>query len=419
MADVAGIPASPGAAQTRAGSGDAATTPAADSAAPAFKATDYTALLAALGEAGRFEARSGAGAASPLRRTRREGPGGSPSSAAVLRDRLRGGELPAAPAAAETVRPAGAVIAPPGKSARGPGPIATMVIAYLALVAVSGGTIFYVWGGEHTSLTSIAAAMQRFRTTVADAVATRLPADGDEAAAVPPSPSASVAIREIPTTPTVAPDASVEVRRGPVVSPAASRPVAEPPPGAEPPPPVQPPTLPIAAAPVPALAVPAAAASVAALSAVDEPPPAVEKAPTAALPVATEQPSVPPAPPAAATVAAVPLPAPLPSAVSAAPASSVVSPVEIAGLLHRGDELVATGDIAAARLFFRRAVDEGSSRAATALGKTYDPAFLKQIGVRGGGVDAAKAAEWYRRASESGDAEATARLKALRVGTAR
>jgi hypothetical protein len=365
----------------RAGMGNAGAATA-DSSAPAFKATDYTALLAALGEAGRFEARS---IPSSLRRTRRQGVGDPPPSAAVLRDRLRGGEFPADSAAAGTVRPAGSVIAPPGASARGPGPIATMVIAYLALVAASGGTIFYLWGGEHTSVTSIAASVQRFRATVADAVAMRLPAEG-EATAVPPPPSASVAIRETAT-------------------------VAAPPAAVEPPP-----LPPVAAAPVPAPTIPAVAAASPAV-----PPPTIESAveeEPAAAPLAPVA-SAPPSPPAAAPLAAAPVPAPVSPAILAAPAPSTASPVEIARLLRRGDELVATGDIAAARLFYQRALGEGSSRAATALGKTYDPTFLKQIGVRGGGADAAKAAEWYRRASESGDAEAAARLKALRVGAAR
>ena len=395
MADVAGIPASSGATQARAGSGDAAAA-AGNSTAPAFKATDYSALLAALGDAGRFEARGGV--ASPLRRTRREGAGDPPSSAAVLRERLRGSEPPADSAAAEAVRPAGSVMTPPGKPARGPGPIATMVIAYLALVAASGGTIFYVWGGEHTSLTSITASMKRFRATLNDAVATRSPAGSDEAAAaVPPSPSASVAIREAPAAPAAAAaDASVEARRKPE-PPAASPLVA-----AEPPAPAAESSVVTAVpAPPPLPAIPAAAASLGASS------------PTVEPPAAAEEPAAAP-PPAAAPAATAPVPASSP-----APAPSVVSPAEIARLLHRGDELVATGDIAAARLFYERAADGGSSRAATALGKTYDPAFLKQIGVRGGGADAAKAAEWYRRAGESGDAEATARLKALRVGTAR
>ncbi|HEY0526196.1 MAG TPA: hypothetical protein VGD08_22575 [Stellaceae bacterium] len=417
MADVAGIPASSGATQARAGSGDAAAV-AGDSAASAFKATDYSALLAALGDAGRFEARGGV--ASPLRRTRREGAGDPPSSAAVLRERLRGSEPPAASAAAEAVRPAGSVMAPPGKPARGPGPIATMVIAYLALVAASGGTIFYVWGGEHTSLTSITASMKRFRATLNDAVATRGPAGSDEAAvAVPPSPSASVAIREAPVAPAAAAaDASVEARRKPE-PPAASPPVAAEPSIAAPAvaeplaAAAEPPPMPPVAAPTPP-AVPAAAA----------PPPAVEPSaaaeePAAAPPPVAEKTSLPPSPrPAAAPAATAPARVPTPAS-PPAPAPSVVSPAEIARLLHRGDELVATGDIAAARLFYERAADGGSSRAATALGKTYDPAFLKQIGVRGGGADAAKAAEWYRRAGESGDAEATARLKALRVGAAR
>jgi hypothetical protein len=73
------------------------------------------------------------------------------------------------------------------------------------------------------------------------------------------------------------------------------------------------------------------------------------------------------------------------------------APAAVAALLARADALVATGDIAAARLVYQRAVRLGSGRAATAIGRTYDAGFLRQIGVVGVVADTDAAAAWYRK----------------------
>ncbi len=88
-----------------------------------------------------------------------------------------------------------------------------------------------------------------------------------------------------------------------------------------------------------------------------------------------------------------------------------VDPVLVAGLMRRGAELVQLGDISAARLAFGRAVAAGEATAATALGRTYDPGFLAEIGGRGIEGDAAEAARWYRRGATMGDAAAAALLR--------
>ena len=85
----------------------------------------------------------------------------------------------------------------------------------------------------------------------------------------------------------------------------------------------------------------------------------------------------------------------------------------VAALLRRGDELLALGDLSAARLLYERAAMGGSARAATAAGKTYDPIFVKDSGLRGARPDTAKALAWYGKAIELGDGEAAARLKRL------
>jgi hypothetical protein len=120
---------------------------------------------------------------------------------------------------------------------------------------------------------------------------------------------------------------------------------------------------------------------------------------------------------AAAPVAALPA-APATATVTLAPPAPAVAPDmldadEIAGLIARADQLVAAGDIVAARGFYERAAEHGNAAAMTAAGKTYDPLFLEEMRVRGGRGDAGKAAEWYRRADAAGDAEAAQRLKRL------
>ncbi len=120
-------------------------------------------------------------------------------------------------------------------------------------------------------------------------------------------------------------------------------------------------------------------------------------------------------------VATLPLPpAPLSPPLAAPPSAPVVAAApdagsanEIAALMARADQLLATGDIVAARGFYEHAAEQGTAAAMTAVGKTYDPLFLEEMHVRGSRGDAGKAAEWYRRADAAGDREAGQRLKRL------
>jgi len=116
-----------------------------------------------------------------------------------------------------------------------------------------------------------------------------------------------------------------------------------------------------------------------------------------------------PAPPAAppAPVAA---PAPAPAPAKPLPA---IAPEEMAELMARGNQMLATGDIAAARLFFERAAQGGNAAAALAAGKTYDPLFLEAAHARGIRGDPVAAARWYRQASAGGDPEADGLMKRL------
>ena len=86
---------------------------------------------------------------------------------------------------------------------------------------------------------------------------------------------------------------------------------------------------------------------------------------------------------------------------------------EIAMLVKRSEELIAQGDIAAARLMLTRAAEAGDARAALALGATYDSDVLRRLGVLGVAPDAGQARAWYARAAEFGSGEATRRLEQI------
>jgi len=92
---------------------------------------------------------------------------------------------------------------------------------------------------------------------------------------------------------------------------------------------------------------------------------------------------------------------------------------EISVLLKRGKDLIANGDLAAARLVLQRAADADDAEAALALGATYDPSVLRALKVYGFKADPVKARVWYEKASELGSAAAPRRLETLTGGMLR
>ena len=75
--------------------------------------------------------------------------------------------------------------------------------------------------------------------------------------------------------------------------------------------------------------------------------------------------------------------------------------------------MLALNDIGAARLLYERAAKAGNPRAATGVGKTYDPNFLRMEGAVGLQPNRSQAMNWYRKAAALGDPEAAARLRQL------
>jgi TPR repeat protein len=86
---------------------------------------------------------------------------------------------------------------------------------------------------------------------------------------------------------------------------------------------------------------------------------------------------------------------------------------EVNDMIKRGQQYVANGDMSAARILLKRAAEAGDARAALALGATYDPIVLKELGAVGVSSDVAQARTWYERAIAQGSPEASKRLQQL------
>jgi TPR repeat protein len=87
---------------------------------------------------------------------------------------------------------------------------------------------------------------------------------------------------------------------------------------------------------------------------------------------------------------------------------------EITLMMKNGAELMSNGDIAAARMMYRRAAEAGEAAAAFALAETYDPVVLSKLNAKGGITpDVALAQSWYEKAKDLGYAVASERLDRL------
>jgi TPR repeat protein len=104
-----------------------------------------------------------------------------------------------------------------------------------------------------------------------------------------------------------------------------------------------------------------------------------------------------------------------PSASSAPPPAQ--DPAEIAAKMKIGTDLMASGDIAAARTMFERVAEAGDAAGAFALAETYDPAVLRTLRLRGGiAPNPALARRWYEKARDMGSSAAIDRIARLNSG---
>jgi TPR repeat protein len=86
--------------------------------------------------------------------------------------------------------------------------------------------------------------------------------------------------------------------------------------------------------------------------------------------------------------------------------------------VKKGHELLASGNVEAARLFYERAAEAGLAQGAHALAATFDPDELARLEVIGGvRPDPAVAKRWYERARELGADEAEEPLRRLLAGS--
>jgi TPR repeat protein len=81
--------------------------------------------------------------------------------------------------------------------------------------------------------------------------------------------------------------------------------------------------------------------------------------------------------------------------------------------VQRGQALTASGQILAARFVLKEAADANSAEAALALGMTYDPMELENLGVRNVLPEPDTARHWYQKAKDLGSTEAQGRLDKL------
>jgi TPR repeat protein len=107
---------------------------------------------------------------------------------------------------------------------------------------------------------------------------------------------------------------------------------------------------------------------------------------------------------------------PGPSGAQRPPASNVIrrlDPEDIKRLIKQGEQFAAAGDLVTARLVFQRAAEAGDATAALAMGASYDPIVLADLGFQGISADVGKARSWYEKAKEFGSLEASRRLELL------
>jgi hypothetical protein len=104
------------------------------------------------------------------------------------------------------------------------------------------------------------------------------------------------------------------------------------------------------------------------------------------------------------------------SPISTVPTPRQLDMEEIVVLLKRGKDLLADGDLAAARLVLQRAADANDAEATLALAATYDPYVLRELKVYSFAADAAMARAWYGKARQLGSSAASRRLEMLTSG---
>jgi hypothetical protein len=85
-------------------------------------------------------------------------------------------------------------------------------------------------------------------------------------------------------------------------------------------------------------------------------------------------------------------------------AAAIPVPVAAPGadLLVRADALMGQGDVVSARQIYMRAASQGNGKGAFGVARSYDPKVFAELKIEGLQPDAAKAADWYKKAAAAG-----------------
>jgi hypothetical protein len=86
---------------------------------------------------------------------------------------------------------------------------------------------------------------------------------------------------------------------------------------------------------------------------------------------------------------------------------------DVRNLMTKGNDLLAAGDVLAARQFYLKAFGLNAPEAAFGVGQTYDPAIYAQHNIKGLAADPKLAAEWYGKAAAAGFESAQAAIAQL------
>jgi hypothetical protein len=95
------------------------------------------------------------------------------------------------------------------------------------------------------------------------------------------------------------------------------------------------------------------------------------------------------------------------------PPPARLSPAEVGRLVKRGQELLGSGDVVAARAVFRLLANSREAQGAFMLAETYEQSTLARLGTKGLDPDSEMARTWYQKADELGSTEARRRLDML------
>ena len=95
--------------------------------------------------------------------------------------------------------------------------------------------------------------------------------------------------------------------------------------------------------------------------------------------------------------------------------SIAASTIPVEEYIRMGKRMLELSDIAAARLYFEAGARAGDAQCMLAVGMTYDPVVLRELGLLSFYAQPDEAARWYNQALGAGVSEAGERLAILRI----